>query len=188
MSTESAIVASLSVPLRSSKLDRNFPDSVSRKHGGQNLLLCYQCGSCTGGCPVGKIMNSYNPRQIIHMTLMGLKNDVLTSDLIWLCASCYTCQERCPQEVEIADLMFALRNMAVEEGHVPRAMIDQASMLLDNGRIVPFTSLVERSRQTLGLSKIPNASPDVVKKIAMATGFDKLIVKLKETTKEATTT
>ena len=188
MSDNSVTAASLSVPLRSTKLDRNFSDSVSRKHGGQNLLLCYQCGSCAGGCPVGKIMNSYNPRQIIHMTLLGLKNEVLSNESIWLCASCYTCQERCPQGVEIADLMFALRNMAVEEGHVPRAMVDQASLLLDNGRIVPFTSLVERSRQTLGLSKIPNASPDAVKKIAMATGFDKLIEKLKETTKETTTT
>ena len=168
--------------LYNAKFDQKFSDSVSRKHGGQNLLLCYQCGSCTGGCPVGKIIDSYNPRQIIHMTLMGLKDEVLSSDSIWLCASCYTCQERCPQGVEIADLMFALRNMAAEEGHVPRAMIDQASLLLDNGRIVPFTSLVERSRQKLGLSKIPNASPDVVKKIATATGFDKLIEKLKETT------
>lgn len=166
--------------VHSSKLDHKFPLAVKSQHGGEELYKCYQCGSCTGGCPVGKLDNSYNPRKIIHMTMLGLKDEVLSSNAIWLCASCYTCQERCPQGVEIADLMFAIRNLAVIEKHVPKGFIDQGSMLIDTGRIAPITAQVEKSRQTLGLPKVPSASPDVVKKIAAATSFDKLIEKLKE--------
>ncbi len=185
MSNSEVVNPNPSETIHSSKLDRKFAKTVKSQHGGEELYKCYQCGSCTGGCPVGKLDNSYNPRKIIHLTMLGLKDEVLSSNAIWLCASCYTCQERCPQGVEIADLMFAIRNLAVAEKHVPKGFIDQGSMIIDTGRIAPITAQVERSRQTLGLPKVPNSSPDAVKKIAAATGFDKLIEKLKESAASA---
>jgi heterodisulfide reductase subunit C len=180
MSNSEAVNPNPNETIHSNKLDRKFPEAVRSQHGGEELYKCYQCGSCAGGCPVGKLDNSYNPRKIIRMTMLGLKDEVLSSNSIWLCASCYTCQERCPQGVEIADLIFAIRNLAVIEKHVPKGFIDQGSMLIESGRIAPITAQVEKSRQTLGLPKVPSASPDAVKKIAAATGFDKLIEKLKE--------
>lgn len=128
MSVKESIKVEVKEPLRSSKFDWRFPEEVRKHHGGEKLYLCYQCGSCAGGCPVGKITESYRPRHIIRMTLLGLRNDVLSSESIWLCASCYTCQERCPQGVEIADLMLAIRNVAANEGYVPRAFVDQSSI------------------------------------------------------------
>lgn len=162
--TNVAININPSELINSSKLDTGFPEKVRKQHGGKEILRCYQCGSCSGGCPVGKINNNYNPRKLIHMTLMGLKSEVLSNKTIWLCASCYTCQERCPQGVEIADLMFAIRNLAVAESNVPKGFIDQGVMLIDTGRLAPITAMVEKTRQNLGLPKIPAASPDAVKK------------------------
>jgi len=159
-------------PLRASDLDRGFRDEVMRRHGGEKLNLCYQCGSCSGGCPVGKITDSYRPREIIRMTLLGLRDEVLSSGSIWLCASCYTCQERCPQGVEIADLMLALRNIAASEGHAPKALVDQASALLENGRMLPISGLAEKRRTELGLPAVPPTSVEAVKKIAAKTGFE----------------
>jgi heterodisulfide reductase subunit C len=170
--------------LRSSELEPNFAEEITKHPGGEKLYLCYQCGSCAGGCPVGKITNSYKPRQIIRMALLGIKNEVLSSDSIWLCASCYTCQERCPQEVEIADLMLAIRNIAAKEGHAPKAFVEQATSLIENGRIPKITGLTQRRRTSLGLPELSPAPADVVKKIAAITGFEQLMEKLKEEAKK----
>lgn len=150
------------------------------KHsGGEKLAQCYQCGVCAGSCPVGKLTDSYKPRHIIRMALFGMKDKVLSGNSIWLCASCYTCQERCPQEVEIADLMLALRNMAVEHGYILRGYVNQASNLLETGRIAKISSFAEKKRPQLDLPELPEASIEAMKKIAEKTGFDKLVNKLK---------
>ena len=52
------------------------------------------------------------------MVLLGMRKEVLSSDLPWLCSQCYTCQAHCPQNVDFADVMKALRSMAVREGYV----------------------------------------------------------------------
>ena len=81
----------------------------------RNLDRCYQCSMCSDGCPVAYAMDYY-PNQIIHMVRLGLKEKVLSSTAIWLCASCETCATRCPNEIEIIRLMDVLRNESLEEG------------------------------------------------------------------------
>ncbi|MBE9500886.1 MAG: 4Fe-4S dicluster domain-containing protein [Dehalococcoidia bacterium] len=99
-------------------LDTKFKYEVAEEPGGENIKLCFACGLCTAGCPVSEIDPEYNPRRIIHMVLLGMREEVLSSNLIWLCSLCYTCQAHCPQNVNFADVMKALRNMAVREGYV----------------------------------------------------------------------
>jgi len=70
---------------------------------------------CSDGCPVAYAMDYY-PNQIIHMVRLGLKERVLQSTAIWLCASCETCATRCPNEIKIVCLMDVLRNESLEEG------------------------------------------------------------------------
>ena len=180
MSIKENINVEVKETLCSSEFDRSFPEEIVKHPGGEKLYLCYQCGSCNGGCPVGKLVYSFNPRQIIGMTLLGLRDKVLSSNAIWLCASCYTCQERCPMEIEIADLLLAIRNVAASEGHAPKALVDQALSLIESGRIAQITSLVKKRRATLGLPEIPPISSEVIRKITETTAFDKLIEKLKE--------
>jgi heterodisulfide reductase subunit C len=100
------------------ELDTKFKYDVAAEPGGENIKLCFACGLCTAGCPVADIDPEYNPRRIIRMVLLGMRKEVFSSNLPWLCSQCYTCQAHCPQNVNFADVMKALRNMAVREGYV----------------------------------------------------------------------
>ncbi len=161
--------------IRSSEFEPKFAEEIKEHPGGEKLYQCFQCGACAGSCPVGKLTGSYNPRQILRMAMLGLRREVLSSDSIWLCALCYTCQERCSQGVEIADIMLILRNIAVREGYAPKALVDQAVSLIENGRLATIAGSTDRLRSKLGLPKISTSSKDIIKKIVATTGFDKLI-------------
>lgn len=85
---------------------------------GQPVQKCYQCGKCTAGCPVAFAMD-YTPNQVIRMVQLGMKDELLKSNTIWICASCSTCSTRCPCEVEIAHVMETLRIKAGKAGTAP---------------------------------------------------------------------
>ena len=77
---------------------------------GQNLLACYQCGKCSAGCPVVSQMDIL-PNQIVRFAQLGLEEDLLASKAIWVCASCMTCNVRCPKGINIAEVIEALRQI-----------------------------------------------------------------------------
>lgn len=81
---------------------------------GQNLHLCYQCGTCSGSCPMFSAMDIM-PRRIIHLAQLGLEEHVANSKTIWLCASCLTCSARCPRGVDVAKIMEALRLLTLRK-------------------------------------------------------------------------
>ncbi|TEU07145.1 MAG: disulfide reductase [Candidatus Aminicenantes bacterium] len=85
----------------------------------QNLLACYQCGKCSAGCPAVSQMDIL-PNQIIRYAQLGLKDDLLKSKSIWICASCFTCNARCPKGINIAEVIEALRQILLRnrEDHV----------------------------------------------------------------------
>ena len=111
-------------------VDFRFKEEVASQPGGENLKRCFACGSCTLSCPVAEVEASYSPRRIIHMILLGLKEEVLSSKAIWYCLSCYRCQVRCPQEVKYPEIMRVLRKLAVEQGYVEPGFV-QAVQDLD---------------------------------------------------------
>ncbi len=91
----------------------------SRFQGGDvHIQDCYQCQKCSAGCPVTFAMD-YKPNQIMQMVSLGMKERVLSSRTIWVCASCYTCTTRCPNEIDIAGVMDHLRQDALREGVTP---------------------------------------------------------------------
>jgi heterodisulfide reductase subunit C len=81
------------------ELDSEFKYEILNEPGGENFMRCMQCGTCTASCPVKVIDPDYNCRRIIRMALIGDKNQVLKSKFIWMCSTCYSCYERCPQDV-----------------------------------------------------------------------------------------
>ncbi len=81
---------------------------------GQNLLVCYQCGKCSAGCPAVHEMDIL-PNQIIRFAQMGLKEELLASRAIWVCASCMTCNVRCPKGINIAEIIEALRQILLRQ-------------------------------------------------------------------------
>ncbi len=84
--------------------------------GGQNVLQCYQCGTCAGSCPVLEEME-YGPRRIMYMIQAGMEREVLSSPDMWRCVSCYSCAHRCPRGIEITDLMADLRRLGIQKGY-----------------------------------------------------------------------
>lgn len=85
---------------------------------GQRVSACFQCEKCTNGCPVTFAMDIV-PHKLIRSVHMGLKDRVLNSDTIWVCASCETCTARCPNGIDIARVMDALRQISQAEGVKP---------------------------------------------------------------------
>jgi len=81
----------------------------------QNLQQCYQCGKCTAGCPAAFAMD-ISPHQIVRMLQIGLWEEALHSETIWLCATCSTCSTRCPKGFDLAKLMDSLRFLAKQQG------------------------------------------------------------------------
>jgi len=77
---------------------------------GQNLLVCYQCGKCSAGCPAVSEMDIL-PNQIIRFAQLGFEEELLKSKAIWLCASCMTCNSRCPKGINIAEIIEAIRQI-----------------------------------------------------------------------------
>ena len=77
---------------------------------GQDLLACYQCGKCSAGCPMAKYMDIL-PNQMIRFAQLGLEEALLSSNAIWLCVSCLTCNTRCPKGVKIAEVIEAIRRV-----------------------------------------------------------------------------
>ncbi|HPD40168.1 MAG TPA: 4Fe-4S dicluster domain-containing protein, partial [Anaerolineae bacterium] len=93
-----------------------FVVELASRRGGNQVLQCYQCGTCSGSCPVIEEMQ-YGPRRILHMIQSGEEERVLSSRDIWFCVSCYSCTNRCPREIPITELMATLRELAVEKGY-----------------------------------------------------------------------
>ncbi len=81
---------------------------------GEKLDRCYQCLTCSLGCPVSFAMD-YCPDQVIRMVQLGLKEQVLSSSAIWMCLGCETCVARCPNEIDILRVMDTLREMMIQE-------------------------------------------------------------------------
>jgi len=97
--------------------------AVSELRGGERVIACYQCGTCSGSCPTAGVMD-YSPRRMLHMLRLGLGERVLHSRAIWLCTSCYSCTSRCPREIKISDAILGLRRLAVDRGvDLPPTMI-----------------------------------------------------------------
>jgi heterodisulfide reductase subunit C len=94
---------------------RLMEEVAARTAGVSRLEMCIQCGSCGGSCPSAAAME-HTPRMLFAMLRAGLRKEALSSNTFWLCVSCYHCVVRCPQNIHITDVMYALKGMAVEEG------------------------------------------------------------------------
>jgi heterodisulfide reductase subunit C2 len=161
------------MPHHIEKTAKSFSKEITCRHGGETLTACYQCGTCASSCPVARLDARFNPREIIKLSLLGEREEVVSGDAIWLCTSCFNCQERCPQNVEIADVFYALRNIAIEDGHSPNIYSDFASALTAEGRIVQISKFVEKKREEYGLPPLKPVGLDSLNKILSATGFTK---------------
>ena len=158
-------------------LDFDFRNQIIHSDIGSTLAYCYQCATCSGACPVAQVTGGrYNPRRLILDALLGLKEKIFEKSFnIWGCTVCDTCDEVCPQKVELTEIFTILKNMSVEKGEAPDYYTTQASTVLENGKAIPMQPAIERRRDQLGLPKILEPDISEVKKLLQATKLpDKL--------------
>ena len=104
---------------RNDSLGDEFLQHVRELPLGERIDKCIQCGTCTASCPVSHAMDVM-PRQVIGMFRAGAIEELLGSRTIWICASCYHCTQRCPSQIQITDLIYALKRIAIDEGIFPK--------------------------------------------------------------------
>ncbi len=144
--------------------DAKFIHELTGQPGGEKVRACFTCKTCSASCPITAVNETFNPLRIIRLALYGFREQVLGSDFIWLCSSCYSCQERCPQGVCIADFMTLLKNMAVKAGYAPTGIRAQKNLVTRNGRIYPLDDFDNKKRKKMGLPQLPTTC-EVVKKL-----------------------
>lgn len=160
-------------PIDMSKLDSKFRQEIKSMQNGEELSACFACSTCTAACPIANIWK-YKPHQLIRMILLGMKEEVLSSNEIWLCLTCYQCQERCPQKVRVTDIIFDCKNLASEAGKIPPKIIGLAKELLSKGQL--YTVTADWEREDLGLEPVvPGLSVDAVKNILKGTRTNKIV-------------
>lgn len=151
-----------------------------------DLGLCYQCKKCTCGCPVTKLTTS-PVSEIVRRLQLGAGNELLESDIVWMCLSCETCYSRCPMGINVAAVIDALRALALEKG-TPKP---KGNMPLFNrmflktvrsfGRAYDLPMILLYKIGTFSLMKDTDKFPMMLKKGKMAlmppSGADKRTVK-----------
>ncbi len=86
---------------------------------GRWVKMCMQCGVCSGSCPLGNAWE-HPPQEIFMMIRAGERDEVLKSDSMWMCTSCYNCIVRCPRGLPITHIMHGLATYAKRLGLVPK--------------------------------------------------------------------
>jgi len=142
------------------ELDPSFKFRVANRPGGEGITRCFSCKACTAACPIEAVEHKYDPRKIIRMALLGMRDEVVRSEFIWLCSTCYGCTEVCPQDVRFTDVMFAIKNLAAEEACVPSGLMGQKSILKKHGRLYEVSDFENEKREKLGLPAIEEHADD----------------------------
>ncbi|MEE8575405.1 MAG: 4Fe-4S dicluster domain-containing protein [Thermodesulfobacteriota bacterium] len=104
----------MKIKLKNKNIGSDFVGHIE-KVTGETAMRCYQCGNCTGGCPVSYKME-YGPSQIIRLMQIGQDETIKAANSMWLCVSCMQCFSRCPQGVSAAKIFEGLRQQSLRKG------------------------------------------------------------------------
>ena len=136
---------------------------------------CFQCAKCTSGCEAHKLLE-LEPHKIVALLKRGLIDELVNSDVIWTCMSCFKCRERCPQKVAPVDILFALKNMAVASGkQIPGKYTNMLQSILSIGLIQDVQSVTTRNDKTM---KRDNLGLPTVSKPVDVAKFQMILSKL----------
>ncbi|MFW9917201.1 MAG: 4Fe-4S dicluster domain-containing protein [Candidatus Thorarchaeota archaeon] len=142
----------------------------------KKLRLCYQCGTCSAGCPAFRVNSDKNPRKLVDRLLLGDFKGVLKEDsTIWYCCMCLTCSQRCPQGIDLAHILIDFKNLAVKCGKAPNGLIEEATKLMRTGITTQISKAVEKRRERWGLPKWKAPPMDEIRKLLDLTGFSGMI-------------
>jgi len=154
------------------RVDPKFKRELMEMPGTERIHFCFQCGTCTADCVIARFSDFYKPRKIARMVQLGLKDRLLSNDELWLCTTCFTCVDHCPQEVEVSSIVRALRNISVKERKVmPGVFKTFASNILKSGYVYLMPESRLKRREAEGLPPLPKSKVEDIVKLFKATGF-----------------
>ncbi len=153
------------------KKGKAFRKQVMLTHGAENIMHCYQCGTCTSDCPIAKRVEEFRPRNIARLVMYGQKDRLLEGDLLYLCAGCYTCYEHCPQEVQVSEIVAALRQISLKEGHLLPVFKALMKGIAEMGYIYEMGEFENEMREDDDLPHAPEPDVEAIEKIMRVTGF-----------------
>ncbi|MBY9015092.1 MAG: 4Fe-4S dicluster domain-containing protein [Candidatus Lokiarchaeota archaeon] len=140
-----------------------------------SLYACFQCGTCSEGCPAASITDgAYNPRLIMEAVILG-QQELLVDHLepnVWLCSTCQKCVEQCPQKIELTEIFTMIKNECYKSGTSPESINMQIQMVFDNGLAIPLTPPIERRRSQLGLPEIKSADVNEIQSLLKGAHLD----------------
>lgn len=136
----------------------------------ERVYTCYQCGICSGGCPVASIEMGFRPREIVQKTQHEKIQELVNSSTIWMCAACYNCYEQCPQNVKVTDVIMELQSEALREGVAPKKFQKVMGMVYKNGLTSTLIGFVSKQREKAGLKEPPAVNIEAAKSIIEKTG------------------
>ncbi len=152
-------------------------------HIGPDVIkYCYQCSRCADNCPVTDVTadfydpaKGYNPRKNILFALLGYKGLLLGGDelTIWGCTVCDTCDEVCPQNIELTEIFTFLKNQSIALGKGPEFIYSQAKTVFENAKAIPSQPAIERRREQLGLPAVVVPDVNEVQTLLKNIGTDK---------------
>jgi heterodisulfide reductase subunit C len=162
-------------------IDFEFRKQVMDFHVHDVIKYCYQCSRCTDNCPVSAVTmdfyttTGYNPRSNILNSLLGYKGAIFDADplTIWGCTVCDTCDEVCPQNIELTEIFTFLKNESTKAGKAPDNIYGQAKAIFDNAKAIPSQPAIERRREQLGLPPVAGPNVEQVQSLLKGIGADK---------------
>ncbi len=156
-------------PIRILQLDRNFRFEVAAAHSSaRDLNACFTCGACSNGCPIHRVYPEYDPLMMLRMIHLGMRREVLSSEYIWYCATCHTCEQRCPQKVKFFDILNIVKNLAAQEGYSPHAWTSQVRQLRQTGLVFSTEDAWVKRRKELSLRPITCNGENVARLLDLA--------------------
>ena len=147
--------------------------SLVQKAAGVDLSACYQCKKCSSGCPAAKYSLS-TPSEIIRRLQLGVEDELLESDIIWLCLSCEACYTRCPMKINVAAVMDSLRRLSLAshavlpKGNMPLYNRMFLSMVKNFGRSYDLPTIALYKLRVRSFTQDVDKLPAMLKKGKMA--------------------
>lgn len=163
---------------KSDEIVYTFYKEIAKQPNGEGITKCLSCGTCSSTCQVFSVNPAYNPRKLIQQAILGLRDDVLASEMIWICARCNLCIEKCPKGIKPGDIIMALRHIALKEGKVDTRGVRHAlffkNSILKTGKInemllplytlrLGIVSQIPQSIRMLFKGKLPPILPKRIK-------------------------
>ncbi|TFG62699.1 MAG: hypothetical protein E4H36_07385 [Spirochaetales bacterium] len=142
----------------------------------EHFTRCLQCAICSGSCPTARVVDRYNPRELVLRYILDGDEDVLSEmDTLWCCTTCQVCRERCPHGINISGLLTHMMNLSALKGNIPPVLRSSIMMMIETGRPIQSNSRSERIRGELGLKPLTKPDTKEIREILLDAGLGKIL-------------